>query len=212
VPASTNAANAAASYTPGSYYNTQGALPTTSSNDFTFGTDYVPIGSTTPTAMLNISVANAAGPSKGIITLGENTYQNNNSEIMAILRDDGFWPETNTTGQAHIYNPQQTQFYSPPQASGTTTLGTGPGAAGLGTDEVLRDPWGNPFFVTLDMNYDNHAYDPYLDEMYFAQTKGASHLNTSGHAVVWSLGPYAAKVDVSQPLNSQANKYIVHSP
>jgi hypothetical protein len=30
---------------------------------------------------------------------------------------------------------------------------------GVGTDLVYRDPWGNPYIITLDLNYDEKARD-----------------------------------------------------
>src|ERR1700722_17270956 len=81
LPASSNAMNAAAAELPG----------TSSSNDFTYGT-------------FGLNVA-GFGPTQQILTPGAgvkpNGYQANNSEVMAILRDDGIAPETNGAA-AHI--------------------------------------------------------------------------------------------------------------
>lgn len=212
LPASTSAVAAAAAVQSSSGNGTP-----MWTNDFTYGSDYVTGNNGTQAGALNgfaaLAGAKGSGQPGPIITMGETStsYQNNNSEVLAILMDSSNWPEVNpATGQAHIYNPQQNVFYSPRQATGVVTAGTGNAGPGLGSDGVLRDFWGNPYFITLDLNYDNHPFDPYLDQMYFKQT--GSHIQLPGHAVVWSLGPFFNKVDLSLALNSTQNKYIVHNP
>jgi prepilin-type N-terminal cleavage/methylation domain-containing protein len=182
LPASTNAANAVANTT----------------NDFTYGTRQT-LGSgqlVSPSAFI--------GTLPGGITTPGVKYQNNNSELIAILRDDVFYPEyaTNGTVQGHIYNPQQTAFYAGHAANGTNS-------PGIGTDEVLRDPWGLPYMVTIDLSGDGRVFDPWLNQMYQKQFPGAT-LFTPGHAVVWSLGPNK-QIDLKLPLNNTINKYMVFS-
>src|SRR5208282_5230748 len=133
------------------------------------------------------------------------TWQTNNAEVMAILRDDKVWPEVNGN-LAHIYNPQQTVFFNPKAAIDTNS-------AGLGPDEVLRDPWGMPYIVTLDMNYDQHVFDYTLNEMYQVPPGVKTNvLLIPGVAVVWSFGPQKT-VKLNQYLKSQQlpNSYIVTS-
>ncbi|HEV7927491.1 MAG TPA: type II secretion system protein, partial [Verrucomicrobiae bacterium] len=95
LPASTNAVISA------------NALPG-GTNDFTYGTIVTPPGRgelVSPSAL--------TGAPTGIIETTGSRYQNNNSELIAILRDDVFYPEYATNGSqvlGHIYNPQQTAF------------------------------------------------------------------------------------------------------
>ena len=180
LPASTNAVNAVANTT----------------NDFTYGTRQT-LGSgqlVSPSAFIGTLPG-------GIVTPGSK-YQNNNSELIAILRDDVFYPEyaTNGTVQGHIYNPQQTAFYAGHAANGTNS-------PGIGTDEVLRDPWGYPYIVTIDLCGDGRVFDPWLNQMYQKQFPGGTLL-TPGHAVAWSFGP-SKQIDLKLPLNSPVNKYMV---
>jgi prepilin-type N-terminal cleavage/methylation domain-containing protein len=184
LPASTNAVNAANALAGGT-------------NDFTYGTTATGGG-------LLVSASATLGAPGGIITQGA-TYKNNNSEVIAILRDDAFYPEQATNGgqvQGHIYNPQQTAFYSGHAANSTNT-------PGVGTDDVLRDPWGLPYIVTIDVSGDGRVFDPYLNRMYQQQFPGRT-LVTPGHAVVWSLGPNQ-KINLGLPLSSAVNKYMVTS-
>jgi prepilin-type N-terminal cleavage/methylation domain-containing protein len=187
LPASTNAVNSVAGTT----------------NDFTYGTSATPpnTGQIVPaTALVNV-------PGERIVSEeGAKAYQNNNSEIIAILRDDVYYPEYATNGSihlGHIYNPQQTAFYTGHAANSTNT-------PGIGTDEVLRDPWGLPYIVTIDLSGDGRVFDPYLNEMYQKQFPNNGPLFTPGHAVVWSFGPNM-KINYTAALNSAFNKYIVTS-
>jgi prepilin-type N-terminal cleavage/methylation domain-containing protein len=185
LPASTNAVNAVAN-TP---------------NDFTYGTS-----GTLGKGQL-VSPSALIGASAGIITSNETVqYQNNNSELIAILRDDAFYPEYATNGsqvQGHIYNPQQTSLYTGHNANGTSS-------PGIGTDEVLRDTWGFPYIVTIDLSGDGRVFDPYLNQMYQKQFPGSAPLLTPGHAVVWSLGPNK-QINFGLPMNNTFNKYMVTS-
>jgi prepilin-type N-terminal cleavage/methylation domain-containing protein len=189
LPVSSNAVNAAANEQSGS------------SNDFTFGTS-------------GFQKFPPNWPAQGgIITEGEGGkggggYQTNNSEVMAILRDDNFPPEF-SGNMGHIYNPQQTVFYSP-KSAGTNTMGTALGSPGLGVnDEVLRDVWGMPYIISVDLSYDDKVFDYTLNNMYIVNHPGSS-LVIPGKAVVWSFGPtktYNPKVG----LGVGANKYIITS-
>jgi prepilin-type N-terminal cleavage/methylation domain-containing protein len=196
------------------YYTSYGRPPVSTdamnavagtTNDFTFGTSLT--GSSGQLANMPANLATGAPIS---IVTTNSSYQNNNSEVIAILRDDAFYPEFNTaTGQGHIYNPQQTPFFQGKAAIGPTTLGAGPGAPGIGTDDILRDPWGLPYMVTLDLSGDNRVFDPSLNQMYQNQYPGSTLL-TPGQAVVWSFGPTG---QINPALGSQnaLNKYIVTS-
>jgi prepilin-type N-terminal cleavage/methylation domain-containing protein len=172
LPTSSNAVNAA-------------TTATQNSNDFTFGTYGLALPANVPQ----------------VLTAGEMAYQANNSEVMAILRDDHVQPEFSNNA-AHIYNSAQTVFYSPKLASAINTPGLGP-------DEVLRDVWGMPYIITLDMAYDDHPFDASLNQMYQVNHPGAPLIN-SGKAVVWSFGP-AKTVNLGVGLGVSSNKYVVTS-
>jgi prepilin-type N-terminal cleavage/methylation domain-containing protein len=192
------------------YYSTYSRLPSSTNalnavantpNDFTYGTS----GTLGGAPLVNPSAL--IGASGGIITSNETVpYQNNNSELIAILRDDAFYPEFATNGSlhlGHVYNPQQTSFYTGHAANGTSS-------PGIGTDEVLRDPWGLPYIVTIDLSGDGRVLDPYLNAMYLKQFPSSAPLLIPGHAVVWSLGPNK-QINFGLPMNSSFNKYMVKS-
>lgn len=161
------------------------------SNDFTFGT--VTNGG---------AVYNNVNGMPVIQTTNETTYQNFNSEVIAILRDDAFFPES-SNGVAHIYNPQQTPFFNAKNVQDSISHG-------IGTNDVFLDVWGTPYIITLDLNYDGKCFDYALNQMYQASaTPTPAPLLISGEAVVWSLGPYWKSVNTSQSINSGFNKQSI---
>jgi prepilin-type N-terminal cleavage/methylation domain-containing protein len=179
------------------YYAQYSRLPastnaTTAANggDFTFGT----VSQSTPLGSINLPGPQIYTTELGM-GKGGKAYQNYNSEVISILRDDNYWPESNSiSGVGHVYNPQQTPLFNA-KAGMTNTDGTasiGPtGTPGVGPDDVFRDPWGSPYIITLDLNYDGKCYDPYLAQMYSNNfpTPTPQTLLVPGEAVVWSLGP-----------------------
>ncbi|MGO8701786.1 MAG: type II secretion system protein [Limisphaerales bacterium] len=172
--------------------NTVVAAQSSASNDFTYGT--TEFSTNVRPAVANVDSSGSATP-----------WQTNNAELMAILRDDKVWPEVNGNMQ-HIYNPQQTVFFNPKAALDTSS-------PGLGTDEVLRDPWGTPYVVSLDMNYDQHVFDATLNKMYqVLPANKNTPLLIPGVAVVWSYGPQRT-ISLTNYLRSEQlpNHYIVTS-
>jgi prepilin-type N-terminal cleavage/methylation domain-containing protein len=194
------------------YYSTYSRPPVSSNvinvmanntNDFTFGTANLVL----PANLKSQGITTAVG-GKG----GQGQYPANNSEVMAILRDDNFYPEF-TNGFGHIYNPQQTVFYSP-KSGGTNATSGGEAVAlgnpGLGVnDEVLRDVWGMPYIITIDVNYDDKVVDSTLNKIY-ANNHPNSSLIIPGKAIVWSLGPTRV-YNQGVGYGVSSNKYIVTS-
>jgi prepilin-type N-terminal cleavage/methylation domain-containing protein len=192
------------------YYATYSRLPASSnavnvaqgdsmSNNFTFGTyelKFNPPGSVPQILTPGVGSKNGGG------------YQTNNAEVMAILRDDNWYPEF-AGNMGHIYNPQQTVFFAP-KAAQTVTAGLCPGNPGLGTDEVLRDVWGMPYIITMDLGYNNRVFDEALYTMYKVNHPSATTLLTPGEAVVWSFGPTKTWTP-TQGLGTGANKLAVMS-
>ena len=104
-----------------------------------------------------------------VSTYGQPTYQASNAELLAILR-----------GADKERNPRKIVFYEPRIASGD-------GAPGLGRDGVLRDPWGNPYIISLDMNDDNKTLDGYYGYVRKSGSGLDPEINVT--VMVWSFGP-----------------------
>ena len=101
----------------------------------------------------DIAFLKSRDPNKGMSTPLFN-YFTNNSEIISILMDLETYPNTGlpTINAQHVKNPQRTAFLNANRAADTFS-------PGVGTDLVYRDPWGNPYIITLDLNYDEKARD-----------------------------------------------------
>jgi prepilin-type N-terminal cleavage/methylation domain-containing protein len=127
-------------------------------------------------------------------------YKTNNAEVIAILMDLTNYPSGGpTVNTNHQKNPQQIKFLNPPSANPPNDTK----AAGVGNDLVYRDPWGNPYIISFDLNYDERCRDAFYRSNSVSQETGASGFfglnDASGSAnnnfeyhggfMVWSLGP-----------------------
>jgi prepilin-type N-terminal cleavage/methylation domain-containing protein len=171
LPASTNVVNAAAS-----------AAAARFGNDYTFGTHLTN----------GVSIfANAS--------IGFPGWENVNSEVIAILRDDAFYPEN-----GHIYNPHQTKYFNPSKISQDTN------SPGVGPDDVLRDPWGSPYIITLDMNGDGKCYDgTWMGIMTNTPGNGPTFY-VPGDAIVWSFG-HLKTIALNSGMTNSINRSLVAS-
>src|SRR5438552_1116523 len=81
-------------------------------------------------------------------------------------------------------NPRQIVFISPPDVKNAAQPRSGIGIAGTGAPVPLGqfwDPWGNPYNVEIDGNYDNAVANPYT------ANAGATP-NLFIGVIAWSLG------------------------
>jgi prepilin-type N-terminal cleavage/methylation domain-containing protein len=138
-----------------------------------------------------------------------NIYATNNSEVIAILMDI-----TNTTvtsvNMNHQKNPQQTAFLSAKMGDANNTNGV------VGPDLVYRDPWGNPYVITMDLNYDGNCWDAFYKSttVSFGGLNGLIQQTDNnnvtvygyhGTVMVWSAGP-DGKIDPNSAATIGANK------
>jgi prepilin-type N-terminal cleavage/methylation domain-containing protein len=143
----------------------------------------------------------------------------NNSEVIAILMDIERYPTDNssTANVGHARNSQQIKFLNPSMATDTNSPGVGP-------DLVYRDPWGIPYIISLDLNYNESTQDAlYRFKNVSQQTPPAAAAGINGlvnitdssgnsddyeyrgGAMVWSLGP-DKKADTGDHADSDENK------
>jgi prepilin-type N-terminal cleavage/methylation domain-containing protein len=171
-------------------------------NDFTFGTldtnGNAMVSGTTGQTLTNIATLGT--------TVGS-PYAAPNAEVIAILIDDtNYYSNTN-----YSRNPQKLNILTVHQVSDTKS-------PGVGTDDVYRDPWGNPYIISLDANYDGKTKDGFYCLNAVSQQSGnqgynglinpdgsANNFLYNGNVMVWSLGP-DGKADPTQPANAGANK------
>jgi prepilin-type N-terminal cleavage/methylation domain-containing protein len=152
--------------------------------DFTFGT-----------YNLGASVLNSRGVA---VTDGLKSGLNLdmcNAEVIATLRDQETFRNGTLTanGKTHSLNPQRRNYLNAKDRDGTAV-------AGVGIDGVYRDPWGNPYIISIDLNYDNRTRDAYYRRSDVAENAGRGKygLSKAGGAdtyeatavtMVWSYGP-----------------------
>lgn len=141
-----------------------------------------------------------------------NAWNISNAELMAILTgtDLGSFPP-GAPGYAvqNDVDNRPINFNNSLNQKGGSTLNVriakGVGPNGLGElDKVLRDPWGHPFIVIVDMDYDNRVLSPF-PEVAGQAIRPATDPNArfiSQSVLVMSYGP-DGKVDWSQPANAR---------
>jgi len=143
------------------------------------------------------SFTDATGASFVIGTPG---YAANNSELMGVLTDvEKFGDGTPTINVGHVRNTTRENFLRDQRAPGTDP-------SGIGDDGVYRDPWGNPYIISLNLQRESHCADAFYKRQKVSQTAAGSTagfdglVNSSGNAnsdaferagkvMVWSAGP-----------------------
>ncbi len=170
--------------------------------DFTFGT-------VLPSGTVLTDRNGAALPA--IQNVGNKGYQNCNAEVMGILLDlTQYGDGTDTVNKNHSKNPQKTVFLNVKPVSDKKS-------PGIGLDGVYRDPWGNPYIITVDLNYDNKTRDAFYRNNSVSQQSGSTGFNglygvtgnndfeVNSTVAVWSLGP-DGRADVGIKANAGVNK------
>ncbi len=128
-----------------------------------------------------------------------------NSEVIAILMDFTNYPDNPTqftVNTNYEKNPQKTQFLNA-RTSGWDPSQHGFPLAGVGNDLVYRDPWGNPYIISMDLNYDGQCQDSFYDLSAVSKMSGnqgynglvdssgiADQFTFHGPVMVWSMGPF----------------------
>jgi prepilin-type N-terminal cleavage/methylation domain-containing protein len=160
--------------------------------DFTYGGVFPPLAPSPSPTTIGTPMASFTPP---IFT---------NSEVIAILMDLTNYPNSTvpTVNVNHQKNPQRTVFLS----AKTTEK---PLMPGVGPDLVYRDPWGNPYVITMDLNYDEQCQDafyclstvsgpplpaapnsnPGFNGLVNPDTTKPDNYQYHGKVMVWSAGP-----------------------
>lgn len=124
-----------------------------------------------------------------------------NAQLIAILQALTRFPDGRATqNKKHSLNPRKISFLDAKSAPDNV-------APGIGADGVYRDVWGNPYIVTLDLNYDGKCWDAFYSQSRVStnpdsgsanaghhglrriQHKGRYLYEYRGEVMVWSFGP-----------------------
>jgi hypothetical protein len=158
----------------------------------------------------------------GALPASDSIYTTNNSEVIAILMDITNYPNGSgpTANNGYVKNPQQTTFLTA-KMSGWDPSQNGLPEPGVGNDLVYRDPWGNPYVITMDLNYDEQCNDALYSLSAVSRQSGGTGYNGlvdptdktgsdnnfqyHGKVMVWSAGP-DGQIDSGDAANIDENK------
>ena len=89
-------------------------------------------------------------------------YQTNNAEVIAILMDLTNYPNGSlTVNTNHQKNPQRTIFLNAKMSGYDPASNDPQPPGGVDNTGVYRDPWGNPYVISMDLNYDEQCQDAF---------------------------------------------------
>jgi hypothetical protein len=138
---------------------------------------------------------------------------------MAVLLDVETWPNgVDTINKGHVKNPLKTKYLNADSVGDTVS-------PGIGRDGVYRDPWGNPYILTIDLNYDDHTRDVFYGTVGVSKDPGApspaggfnglqnfkdlsgasDKFESNDKVMIWSVGP-DKKMDSGTKANVGVNK------
>ena len=146
----------------------------------------------------------------------------NNSNVVAILMDLTAYPNgTPTVNTNHQYNPKSVSYLTAKPSGWDASQGGTP-LPGVDNTGIYRDPWGNPYVITMNTSYnDQGVSDLFYCQQKVSQQNGQAGYNGlfnpvnptgasdnflyHGKVMVWSAGPNR-QVDSTDPANDHENK------
>ncbi|HEY4414257.1 MAG TPA: prepilin-type N-terminal cleavage/methylation domain-containing protein [Verrucomicrobiae bacterium] len=139
---------------------------------------------------------------------GSHSYDTNNN-VIAILMDLQTYPNgVVTSNNMHVLNPKQVKYLNATMSdydpAATPSQPNPPG--GVDRAGIYRDPWGNPYIITMDVNYDDQCSDIFYSQLSVSQngagsaagfnglsnptgTPNSNNFFYHGKVMVWSAGP-----------------------
>jgi len=152
----------------------------------------------------------------GVLSPSSVTWIATNAPVMAILMDEvAYGNGQPTPNQNHVLNPQKHATLTAKKVGDATLPGIGP-------DGEYRDPWGNPYIISLDLSYNDRCRDYFYSRDSVSRTAsgsqaghnglfnpksggGTDEFELNGPIMVWSFGP-DKKADAGTPANQGVNK------
>jgi prepilin-type N-terminal cleavage/methylation domain-containing protein len=123
---------------------------------------------------------------------------NNSNTVAILMAAQTFRNGINTANFNHVKNPRQVKYVTPKDAPDNTQ-------GGVGSDGVYRDPWGNPYVITMNTSYNEQGTrDLLYCRFSVSQDSGQNGLNGlfnpvapgntdnflhRGKVMIWSAGP-----------------------
>ena len=157
----------------------------------------------------------------GVLTYNGGYSFYNNTNIVAILMDLEKFPNgVPTFNSGHVYNPKQVKYLNAKLSGYDPTTGDPNPPGGVDNAGIYRDPWGNPYVITVDTDYDDQCSDLLYSLQKVSQSSGNAGFNGlsntnavstpdnflyHGKIMVWSAGP-DKKYDPTIPATTGVNK------
>ena len=133
---------------------------------------------------------------------------------MAVLLDlETYGNDAPTVNRGHALNPRRVQFLNARVVSDTNSSGIGP-------DGVYRDPWKNPYIISIDLNGDGKCRDSFYRRTIVSKqsnagphvglfnlydpTSSGDNFEYDSKIMIWSAGP-DGMIELG-PGNAGANK------
>ena len=126
--------------------------------------------------------------------MGGGYWTPNNAEVIAILMDKETYPNgTASPNKDHVKNMKRIAYLNAPIVNDVNLPGIGP-------DGVYRDPFGNPYVITIDLNMDEKCKDALYRRSDVSQNTGSTgydglsnpsggeNFEYAGSVMVWSAG------------------------
>ena len=156
-------------------------------------------------------------------SLANHTIIATNAAVIAILMDLENYRDaasSPTPNKGHALNPQRHAFLNAKAVSDKIS-------PGVGTDGEYRDPWGNPYIISMDLSFNDRCRDVFYSHMIVSQQSagGQTGINGlfnpnppgttddfehNGPVMIWSFGP-DKKADIATKANQGVNKDNVQS-
>jgi prepilin-type N-terminal cleavage/methylation domain-containing protein len=147
----------------------------------------------------------------GVPIVAAGNYQTDNREVVAILMDlEKYGNGLSTINSGHVKNPQRNKYLNPKMVTD--------GSHGVSSDGVFRDPWDNPYIISLDANNDDKVRDAFYGLQAVSQESGSRGFNGlfnavgsgdnfeyNGQVMVWSAGP-DKRINPAAKANDDVNK------
>ena len=161
-------------------------------------------------------------PQAGVTWTSPNYSYDNNSNVVAILMNMTTYPNGNPTANAnHVYNPKQVPYLNV-KSSGYDPATGGQPLGGVDNAGIYRDPWGNPYVITMNASYNEQGTsDIFYCQKEVSQQSGQTgynglfnpvdaggngdHFLYHGKVMVWSAGANG-KIDAGDPATDHENK------
>ena len=160
---------------------------------------------TTPVSTAEQTIAGVNDFTTGAIFGSGPSSYDNNSNVVAVLMDLENYPNGDKTVDfGHLKNPKQVKFLNA-HMSGYNPKSTDLPLGGVDNTGVYRDPWGNPYIITMDTSYDDQCSDIIYCQQSVSQQSGqtgynallnstdsggnGNHFLFHGKVMVWSAGP-----------------------